>query len=236
MISEESYTLPLNPVDLAAIYKIKADQEDFTLRVNYEESKKVLSVKHILVYISNTNFKVQFDTVDAELLNEYIKCTFLVEAPLLSRIIALIAKRKLEYQYNDVDDAINLLWTDEMIDAYLEEHSDLFDDLMDKLQHIPLFCIAQATKYDEKYSQVLPDEVEYVDTETDIGLNIVYIATYALDVLYLLGHKYGPWPTQNLNTRVFNDTSKYQGSDLYNTLLKQGVATSVLDLFDEEVA
>ena len=61
-----SYTLPLNPVDLAEIYKIKADQDDYILHVDYEASKKVLSVKHILVYIANTNFKVQFNTIDAE--------------------------------------------------------------------------------------------------------------------------------------------------------------------------
>lgn len=44
----------------------------------------------------------------------------------------------------------------------------------------------------------------------------------------------GPWPSSNLNKRVFNDASKYKGSDLYNTLLKQGVASSMLELFEEE--
>ena len=71
-------------------------------------------------------------------------------------------------------------------------------------------------------------------TNTSVGLNIVYIATYALDLLYLLGMQNGPWPSSNLNKRVFNDASKYKGSDLYNTLLKQGVASSMLELFEEE--
>jgi len=232
-MSNQSYKLPLNPTDLAEIYKIKADQEDYTLQVDYEESKKVLSVKHILVYIANTNFKVQFDTVDAELLNEYIKLNFLVEAPLIARIIALIAKKKLGQELNNVDMAMNTLWTDEMIDAYLAEHGDLFDDLMDKLKHVAMFCLDQASKYSDRYKPLVPEDLEYIDNETEVGLNIVYIATYALDVLYLLGHKFGPWPTNNLNIRVFNSESKYQGSDLYNTLLKYGVANNMLELFEE---
>lgn len=234
-MSNQSYTLPLNPTDLAEIYKIKAEQDDYILHVNYEESKKVLSIKHILVYIANTNFKVQFDTIDAELVNEYIKLNFLVECPMISRIIALVAKRKLGQEYNNVDMALNTLWSDEMIDQYLAEHGELFDDLIDKLKHVALFCIDQAGKYNEKYKEFVPEDLEYIDSETEVGLNIVYVATYAQDILYLLGHKFGPWPTNNLNVRVFNDESKYHGSDLYNTLLKQGVASSMLELFDEEV-
>lgn len=234
-MSPQSYTLPLKPTDLAEIYKIKADSEDYTLHVNYEETKKVLSVKHILVYIANTNFKVQFDTVDAELLNEYIKINFLVEAPLLSRIIALIAKRKLKQEYNNVDTAMNTLWSNEMIDEYLTEHGELFDDLLDKMQHVALYCVDQASKYNDKYKEIVPEDVEYTDSETEVGLNIVYIATYAIDVLYMLGHKFGPWPTSNLNVRVFNNESKYQGADLYNTLIKHGVANNMLELFDEGI-
>ena len=235
-MTHQSYTLPLKPTDLAEIYKIKADQPDYILHVDYEETKKVLSVKHILVYIANTNFKVQFDTVDAELINEYIKINFLIEAPLIARIIALIAKRKIGYEYNNVDVAMNTLWSDEMIDQYLEENGELFDDLLDKLKHVAMFCLDQASKYNEKYKDYVPEDLEYVDSETEVGLNIVYIATYALDILYLLGNKFGPWPTSNLNIRVFNDESKYQGHDLYNTLLRHGVATNMLELFDEEEA
>lgn len=234
MENHTSYTLPLNPVDLANIYKIKADQEDYILHVNYEESKKILSVKHILVYISNTNFKVQFDTIDAELINEYIKCDFLVECPIIARIIALIGKTKLNQEFNNVDTALSTIWPKETIEAYLEENNELIEDLFDKLQHIPLFCISQSTKYDDKFKEFVPEDLDYTDEETNIGLNIVYIATYALDLLYLLGNKFGPWPTSNLNKRLFNDVSKYKGSDLYNTLLKQGVATSMLELFEEE--
>jgi hypothetical protein len=233
MISENSYTLPLNPVDLAEIYKIKADQDDFTLRVNYEKSKEVLSVKHILVYISNTNFKVQFESMDADLVNEYIQTNFLVECPMLSRIIALIVKRKYQHEYNNVDHALNTLWTDEDIDVYLKEHGELIDDLIDKMSHIPLFCLEQANKYNKKYDEYLVD-LEHTDIDTSVGLNIVYIATYAPDILYLLGNKLGPWPTKQLNTRIFNDASKYQGNDLYNTLLRYGVAGNILELFENE--
>jgi hypothetical protein len=50
----------------------------------------------------------------------------------------------------------------------------------------------------------------------------------------LLGNKLGPWPTKQLNTRIFNDASKYQGNDLYNTLLRYGVAGNILELFENE--
>jgi hypothetical protein len=234
MISEKSYTLPLNPVDLAEIYKVKAETDDFTLRVDYEESKKVLSVKHILVYISNTNFKVQFDTMDAELINEYISTNFLIDCPIISRIIALIIKRKYNQEYNNVDKALNTLWTDEDIDVYLENNQELINDLIDKLGHIPLFCLQQSTKYNNKYDDLVL-ELKSIDEDTNVGLNIVYIATYALDILYLIGQQLGPWPTMELNERIFNDVSKYQGHDLYNTLLRYGVASSMLELFDEEI-
>jgi|TARA_B110000977_G_scaffold7441_2_gene10229 hypothetical protein len=229
-----SYTLPLNPVDLAEIYKIKADQDDYILHVDYEASKKVLSVKHILVYIANTNFKVQFNTIDAELINEYIKCDFLVECPIIARVIAIITKRKYDHDFNTVDDAINTVWSNDFIDEYLEQHGELLEDLLYTMQHIPLFCLDQSTKYDDKFKLFVPEDLEYTDVDTSVGLNIVYIATYALDLLYLLGMQNGPWPSSNLNKRVFNDASKYKGSDLYNTLLKQGVASSMLELFEEE--
>jgi hypothetical protein len=235
-MTQENYTLPLSPTDLAEIYKIKTSSEDYVLKVDYFKSKEVLSVKHILVYIANTNFKVQFEGIDDELINEYIISNFMVDCPLLSRYITLIAKRKLGHEYNQVDQALNTIMTDADIDAYLEKNGELFDDLLDKLKHVTLFCLDQASKYADKYKEFIPEEIERADEETQIGLNIVYIATYSLDLLYLLGNKFGPWPTNKLNVRVFNDVSKYQGADLYNTLLKYGVATSMLELFDEEIA
>lgn len=233
-MTQENYTLPLSPTDLAEIYKIKTEADDYVLRVDYFKSKEVLSVKHILVYIANTNFKVQFDGIDDELINEYITTNFMVDCPLLARYITLIAKRKLGHEYNQVDQALNTIMTDKDIDSYLLKHDALFEDLLDKLKHVTLFCLEQAGKYAEKYRDYIPEDIEHADEETEIGLNIVYIATYSLDLLYLLGNKFGPWPTNKLNIRIFNDVSKYQGSDLYNTLLKYGVATSMLELFDEE--
>ncbi len=37
--------LPLNPLDLTEIYKNKADNDDFTLSVDYTKSKEVLTSK-----------------------------------------------------------------------------------------------------------------------------------------------------------------------------------------------
>ena len=69
-MSEEKqvYTLPLAPQNLVEIYKVKEEDEDFVLWVDYLASKEKLSAKHILIYLANTNFKTTFAQVDEDLL------------------------------------------------------------------------------------------------------------------------------------------------------------------------
>ena len=54
------YVIPLAPTDLVQIYKVKEEEKDFVLFVNYFESREKLSAKHIIIYLANTNFKTTF--------------------------------------------------------------------------------------------------------------------------------------------------------------------------------
>ena len=52
---KKCYTIPLAPTDLVQIYKVKAEDDDFVLFVDYFESREKLSAKHIIIYSTNNS-------------------------------------------------------------------------------------------------------------------------------------------------------------------------------------
>jgi len=108
-MSEEKqiYTLPLAPQNLVEIYKVKEEDEDFVLWVDYLASKEKLSAKHILIYLANTNFKTTFAQVDEDLLLEYIKSDFIIDSPFLSRFVVMAIKARYRYEFNGLEHVID---------------------------------------------------------------------------------------------------------------------------------
>ena len=89
-IPDEStcYELPLSPQHLVQIYKDKNELEEYVLWVDYAKSKEKLSAQHIIIYLANTNFKTTFSSIDEDLIKAYINSDFMVDCPLLARIVS----------------------------------------------------------------------------------------------------------------------------------------------------
>jgi len=64
----EKTVLPLTPLDMIEFFKNK----DKIFIIDYEKSKETMSPKSILIYLSNLQITCDFDSVDAELVSEYL--------------------------------------------------------------------------------------------------------------------------------------------------------------------
>nr|MCS5589324.1 hypothetical protein [Candidatus Thioglobus sp.] len=131
------YKLPLSPIDLTTIYKQKLNEDGYMLEVDYAESKKVLSVKQMLIYLSNTGFTCKFSEVDNELISEYIQLNFLVDSPMLSRIVGNLIKVSLNERVVDVSENFGV----EKLVEFLKEDGDIINDLIDDIAGLPAFII-----------------------------------------------------------------------------------------------
>ena len=223
------YTLPLNPVDLTGIYKNNLEDNSFVLPVDYVESKKVLTPKQILIYLSNTGFTASFNKIDNELVTEFIKLDFIVTSHMLTRTVSDIIRTRLGRGL--VYDPI--LFTLEDINGYLKENGDIVDDLIDDMSGVPSF-IVDTINNNEDSGISINDSMSFSEYEkSTTGLNILGITSDGLDSLALVINKKGL--NSRINTSLFNKSSKYKGGDLYHMLHKTGVVNFVLSLFPEEV-
>jgi len=64
----EKTVLPLSPLDMIDFFK----EKDRVFVIDYEQSKKTMTPKSILIYLSNLQITCDFDTIDAELVSEYL--------------------------------------------------------------------------------------------------------------------------------------------------------------------
>ena len=110
------HTIPLSPIDLANIYKDKTD--DYVLHVDYTRSKEGLSAKQILIYLANTGFRCTFDSIDDDLIQAYMEMDFLVDSPVLSRIVVEIIKQRM-------DDAASAPSQKELVDDWINAMAEL---------------------------------------------------------------------------------------------------------------
>jgi len=76
--------LPLSPLDMVEFFK---DKEKIFL-IDYVESKKEMSAKSILIYLSNLQINCEFDSIDAELVTEYLYLKDLCNTPELDVFVA----------------------------------------------------------------------------------------------------------------------------------------------------
>ena len=127
------YELPLSPQHLVQIYKDKATLEDYVLWVDYAKSKEKLSAQHIIIYLANTNFKTTFSAIDEDLILAYIKSDFMVDCPLLSRIIVLIIKFYYRYDITEQESQLLYMFPPKLIFKFIEDHKELVEDLIESV-------------------------------------------------------------------------------------------------------
>jgi hypothetical protein len=220
-------TLPLNPIDLTEIYKNKLDDKEFTLAVNYTDSKDKMSSKQILIYLSNTAFKCAFDKVDDRLISDYLTINFLVDSPSLDRIVANIIKVKLG---GEVKDSLGLFSLNQ-INNFIDNNENLVEDLIITMSSLPIFIAERVNSMDEDNTEIrnIPEYTEYSGSK--IGLNMLNVLVYGFDAVLLSISDRGV--TGSLNIKVYNEESKYRGVDIMKSLYDSGVVHSILQLFPD---
>lgn len=236
-MEKKYYTLPLAPQDLVAIYKEKDNsEEEFVLNVDYDKTTEKLTDQHILIYLANTNFKTTFDKITPSLIQEFIKSNFLVNAPILGRILTMILRRHLKYNLTIQEEQLaGLIFNHDQIHEFIKLNENLLEDLVSAVQSIFPFVLYKINEVNEEGKEPeleeFVKEIDITDTASNIGPNIARLVTEAIDALYLIIHKRGI--SQTFNKQVFNDNPKYYGKDLMFIFTQTGVSNEIIKMLPE---
>jgi len=238
-MEQKHYTLPLAPQDLVAIYKEKDETdsgEEFCLYVDYDKTTDKLSDQHILIYLANTNFKTTFNKITPTLLVEFIKSNFLVNAPILARVLTIVLRKYLKYELTPPEAILSSLVFDEkQIDEFIELNGNLLEDLITSIQETFAFILYKINEITEEGKEPelesLVKEIEITDTASNVGPNIARLVTEAVDAMYLVFHVRGI--TQSFNKQVFNDNPKFYGKDLMFIFTQTGITGEIVKMLPE---
>ena len=233
---KKCYALPLSPQDLVAIYKEKGEDPDkkFVLWVNYAESRLKLSPAHIMIYLANTNFYATFSAVDEDLLVEYIKTDFLVDAPILARILTNIIKTKYGHELSQLEMQLYSLFDENQIAEFIENQGDLLDELIENVKGLIPFVLQHAwdnlSDEDKKTHfdlETTLNDITAVDKPTKCGPNVAMMVQCVWDMFLVITTYDGI--SDEYNTNLYNDKPKYNGSDLFVMLNDSNVIPNVLN-------
>ena len=232
---KKCYTIPLAPTDLVQIYKVKADDENFVLFVDYFESREKLSAKHIIIYLANTNFKTTFSGIDEELLIEYIKSDFLIDSPLLSRYLVMIIKTRHHYPLNEFEQQLLNQFSQDQLHDFVEKNIELVDELCQTISSIIPFVLctfySNLPDEDKKLEFQLGDAIEeitVVDEPANCGPNIARLITDGWDGFLLICSIMGM--SKKYNKQVFNNKPSYFGKDLFFILSQTKIVENILSM------
>lgn len=235
----QCYELPLAPQHLVQIYKDKESIEDYVLWVDYEKTKEKLSPQHIIIYLANTNFKTTFSAVDDDLIKAYIQSDFMVDSPLLARILVLLIKVK--YQHKIFDQELELLpiFDMERLISFNEQNEDLMDKLVDTVASSVPFALSKlysglSPEIREKETNLADflDSIKVTDTPPPCGPNIARLLTVGFDALLLILSKKGL--SKEYNKQLYNDSPKYFGKDLYFVMCETKLTDQILSFFPDD--
>lgn len=234
MSDKKCYELPLTPQDLVAIYKEKEDNKDFVLWVDYGKSRQKLSAQHLLIYLANTNFKSTFSAVDEELLVEYIKSDFMIDCPLLARLIAILIKFKYQHPITEPETQLLAYMSETQIEEFLKVHGDLLEDVCTTLvSSVPfiMYKMWEGMPEESKALEVnLKETVERItitDRPSNCGPNVPRLMINSFDAFSLILSKLGYIET--FNKAVYNDKPKYFGKDLFYMLNETRIVDNIVN-------
>jgi len=233
------YELPLSPQHLVQIYKEKNEIEDFVLWVDYAKSKEKLSAQHIIIYLANTNFKTTFSGVDEDLIKAYISSDFMVDCPLLARIVVLIIKFYYKHDISEQESQLLYLFPPKLIWKFLEDNSALVEELINTVASSVPFALTklyegltEEQKEVETNLKELLDDIKVVDRPTMCGPNIARLLTTGYDALLLIISQKGL--VKEYNKQIYNDSPKYFGKDLYNIMCVSKITDQIVAFFPDD--
>lgn len=233
MSDKKCYALPLTPQDLVAIYKDKEEDTDFVLWVDYGKSREKLSAQHLLIYLANTNFKSTFSAIDEDLLVEYIKSDFMVDSPLLARMLAIIIKFKYQHAITEPEAQLLAYMSEAQIEEFLKVYGDLIEELCVNTAAVVPFIIykiwegmPEETRKLEVNLKETVEKIIITDTPTNCGPNSARLVINAFDAFSLILSQLGFIET--FNKALYNDRPKYFGKDLFYLLNETRIVDNII--------
>jgi hypothetical protein len=232
---KKNYVIPLAPTDLVQIYKVKAEDDDFVLFVDYDESRNKLSAKHIIIYLANTNFKTSFTSVDEDLLLEYIKSDFLIDSPMLTRYIVMVIKTRFQHPLNELEEHLLHSFSKERLHDFVDKNIELVDELCQTISSIIPFVLSmfyenlseEDKKLEYETSEAIK-EITVVDEPSNCGPNIARLVTEGWDGFLLICSVNGF--SNQYNKQVFNNKPSYFGKDLFYILSHTRIVENILSM------
>lgn len=238
-IEDKCYVLPLAPQDLVGIYKHKETVEDFTLWVDYLISKEKLSAKHIIIYLANTNFRASFAQIDDDLIREYIKSDFMVDCPLLARIVVLIVKHYYRHEPNEQERELYSIFSPANINIFIRDNNDLVKELVRTIASAVPFVLNkfydgldEEGKEKEINVREFVNDITIADKPSNCGPNIARLLTVGFDAFLLIIQKEGL--SMEYNKQVYNDAPKFLGKDLYFIFCNTKITDHIMDFFPDD--
>lgn len=236
MNEPKCYTLPLAPQDLVSIYKEKEENEKFVLNVDYVSTREKLSAEHIIIYLANTNFKTSFTIVDEDLIRAYISSDFIVDCPLLARIVSNILRVRFNHDLNGLDEQLLPVFPMELIHVFINSNYDFLEETIENIQGVVPFVLENVYKnMDEETRDIeldlkeFVDNIKVVDKPTHCGPNIARLLTTSWDAFLLIMQERGL--SEGYNKALYNDAPKYFGSDLFFILNETRITKQILAIF-----
>lgn len=230
------YTLPLSPQDLVAIYKEKEEKENFVLFVDYIGTREKLNAEHIVIYLANTNFKTSFNIVDEDLIKAYVSSDFLIDCPLLARIVSNILRVRLGHPLNGLDEKLLPVFSMESIHEFINNNYDFIEELIGSIQSVVPFILEKVYEHMDQEAKDLEvdlkefvDGIKVVDKPTTCGPNIARLLMTSWDAFLLIMQERGL--SEGYNKALYNDAPKYFGSDLFFVLNETNITKHVLAIF-----
>lgn len=230
------YKLPLAPQDLVEIYKLKEQEDDYVLWVDYLGSKEKLSAEHIVIYLANTNFKTTFSHIDEDLILAYIKSDFMIDAGVLTRFIVILLKIRFGHEINQLEKELFEMWSQEEMFDFVDKHIDLVNELADTIAQVIPFVLcsfyknlSDEMKVQEVDVKEAAEGIEVKDVPSNIGPNIAKMIIDGWDgflvVCHMLGFK------EYYNKAVYNDKPGFFGKDLFFLLTQSNITNNILNIF-----
>jgi len=218
------YILPLDPLDLAAIYKEKQGKDIYILNVDLEKSLEKIKYSNIMLYLSNTGFTCDFDEYTDDILIEYITSKNLVDSPTLASIWYMIISSF--NGINNEDPELYELYGIMSVEKFIIRNNKLVKNASKLLADIALNLINENSKlikpeYNNNSFGTLDLRME--ETDNVISKNITEIAKYYPEILFisLINLPEGEFI---VDKDFFDGNSKYKGTTLMGYLNTIGVS------------
>lgn len=191
--------LPLSPLDMVEFFK---DKEKIFI-IDYDESKKEMSPKSILIYLSNLQINCEFTSIDNELVTEYLYLKDLCNVPELDLFIANLVYT-LKYGVPFIDTQSFEDFGKEVLDANIEVIT-FYKELMDSSSKYIL------SKNFEELKENGP-KIEYPDPLGFCFLNLYKIPDFLIAFL----EDIKPLEDQVYFGEYFNDDNHiFKGKNLF---------------------